>query len=65
MNLKKYIEEQKLTHSEFGKRIGKSQGYVTLLIHGKRRPSPSLALLIEQVTNKKVCKEELLWPKNN
>lgn len=69
MNLKDYINKHKITHTEFGKIIKRSQGYVTLLVNRKKRPSPDLAFEIERLTNGEVTLRELLYkteqPKEN
>lgn len=62
MNLRDFLKRNGLTHGGFGKTVGLSQGYVSLLVGGKRRPSPDIALRIEKATGGAVTKESLLWP---
>lgn len=62
MKLKDYLEKYKIGVSEFAEKAKLKQSYTSLLVNGKRRPSPEVALMIEQATNKKVTIRELLYP---
>lgn len=42
--------------------LGISESFLSLLLHGKRNPSPKMALQIEKATKGRVRREELVWP---
>lgn len=44
------------------KALNISSGYISLLKHGKRAPSPEMALKIEQISGGRIKKERLVWP---
>ena len=50
MNLKKYLEENKLTQSRFASLIGVSRFQVNSLVHGRKTPSFKSMKRIEKVT---------------
>ncbi|MCK4828582.1 helix-turn-helix domain-containing protein [bacterium] len=60
MRLKDYLKGK--DRKEFAEQIGTTKNYVNLLVCNSRRPSPELALKIEQATNGAVNKLELLYP---
>jgi DNA-binding transcriptional regulator YdaS (Cro superfamily) len=62
MTLKEYLEKKKIGISKFAQIAGLKQPYASLLVNQKRRPSPEMALRIEQATNGKVTTRELLYP---
>lgn len=63
MKLTEYIKRGK--RSDFADKIGTTKGYLDLLCAGYRRPSPELAVKIEEVTNGHVTVLELILPENN
>jgi len=60
MYLKDYLKSK--NRDEFAKLVGTTKNYINLLTCGSRRPSPKLALKIEQATNSEVTRMELLYP---
>jgi len=64
MELKWYCEKQKLRYKRLAELLGVTPSHVTQLINGKRRPSPELALKIEEVTQGAVTRMELLYPED-
>ena len=60
MTLKEYLKEK--DREDFALKIGTTKNYLNLLACGSRRPSPELALKIEQATGKQVTRLELLYP---
>jgi DNA-binding transcriptional regulator YdaS (Cro superfamily) len=60
MDLKKYFEDEPYgAKVEFAKHFGITPTWLSLLISGKRRPSPALAKWIERDTRKAVTAKEL------
>lgn len=49
-NLKEYMEHLKLKERELAEKLGISISYLNMLKNGQRRPSPELALKIENIT---------------
>jgi len=62
MKLEEYLKNNRITTSEFSAIALCGQPMVSLLCNGRRRPSPSLALRIEQATGGQVTRDELLFP---
>jgi DNA-binding transcriptional regulator YdaS (Cro superfamily) len=62
MELKNYLKKNGIKTIELAKVIGCQQSHVSLIANGKRKPSPELALAIEQATNGQVTRMELLYP---
>lgn len=62
MNLKQYCETNNLKLKELAKKLNLSAAFITQLVNGSRRPSPAVALKIEEETNGKVTRMELLYP---
>lgn len=62
MKLKDYLKENNITTSEFAALAGLTQGYISLVCNGKRRPSADVALRIKHASGKKVSVLELLYP---
>jgi len=62
MKLNEYLKNQKIGVSVFADRVGCSQSYISLLCYGRRRPSPDIAIKIEQATCGHVTLHELLFP---
>jgi len=62
MKLADYLKTNQEAPANFARRIGLSRSYISLLMSGKRTPSPEIALKIENATNGKVGRLELLYP---
>lgn len=54
MKLEMYLSDKNIKHSDFAEKLGVSQVTVTRYVNGKRTPSLSMALRIEDLTKKKV-----------
>ena len=63
MKLKNYLKYKNLTISRFAFEAKLKQPHLSLIINGSRRPSPELALKIEEATKGEVTVLELLFPK--
>lgn len=61
MKLEEYFERYCINITAFARKIGKSKTYLYRLMQGSI-PKASDALLIEEATDGKVAKEELLFP---
>jgi DNA-binding transcriptional regulator YdaS (Cro superfamily) len=59
MQLADYLKKHAISATRFAKQVGKSKSMMTLLLQGKRRPSPELAKEIERQTGGVVPKHEL------
>jgi len=60
MTLEQYFQHQRRgAKARFAQLLGITRTYASLLIAGKRRPSPQLAYLIETMTNQMVTRAEL------
>jgi transcriptional regulator with XRE-family HTH domain len=62
MLLDEYLFRMKIKQTEFAKKLEVSRVHLGEILRGRRRPSISLAKRIEETTNGKVSKEELLFP---
>jgi DNA-binding transcriptional regulator YdaS (Cro superfamily) len=62
MDIQEYLTTEDLSQIALARRLGVSKSTITLLMQGARRPSPSLALKIEQATGGAVTRMELLYP---
>jgi len=62
MQLNEYIVKNSLPQNELAERAGVKPAFLSLLVAGKRKPSPSTALRIEQATGGAVTRMELLYP---
>jgi DNA-binding transcriptional regulator YdaS (Cro superfamily) len=62
MDIQEYLQIENLNQITFARRLGVSKSTITLLMQGARRPSPTLALRIEQATGGAVTRMELLYP---
>jgi transcriptional regulator with XRE-family HTH domain len=62
MTLDEYLEKQapKLSHAEFGERIGVTQAAISRYLNGDRFPSPELIRKIQAATNDAVTANDLL-----
>ncbi len=58
--LKKYLKGK--SRESFAHDIGTTKNYVNLLVVRLRRPSPDLALRIEQATGGQVTRDMMLFP---
>lgn len=54
MELKKYLETKKISHTKFAEELGVSQATVTRYVNGNRKPSLRQAFKIQEMTNNKV-----------
>jgi DNA-binding transcriptional regulator YdaS (Cro superfamily) len=63
MELKLFLKGK--NRADFAEQIGTTRNYVNLLACRIRRPSPALALRIEEATGGEVSRMELLYPDNN
>jgi len=60
LSLKEYCFRYGIKHNAFAKMIGKTPTYISSMINRHRRPSVSLALEIEKLTDGKVTAHYLL-----
>jgi len=51
MNLKDYLQKNKITGYAFSREVGVSLSYMYRLIENQRRPSVKVAVMIEKATN--------------
>ncbi len=65
MNVKKYLDEKRLTYREFAEKLGVSAQYLQNIAYGKRKPSLDLAVKIEELSNGKLTPRDLLHFFNN
>ena len=62
MNLADYLKKYKLTHVDFGKKVGIKQPQVSRIVNSKGNPSPHLMKLIEEATKGEVTMQDLFNP---
>ncbi|MBF5060162.1 XRE family transcriptional regulator [Candidatus Neptunochlamydia vexilliferae] len=62
MLLKEYLETYGIKQTAFARRIGKSRHLIHLIVNKGHIPKGDVALLIEEATEGKVSKEEVLYP---
>lgn len=62
MKLKHWQQSKQFKNKHLADLFGVDQSYITYLLQGKRKPSPSLAERIEQATGGEVTRFELLYP---
>ncbi len=62
MQLKEYIKSKGIKISRLANQADCCQPMISMIINGIRRPSPNLALKIEQATGGAVTRDELLFP---
>jgi transcriptional regulator with XRE-family HTH domain len=60
-----FRRHQKLSQAELATMIGVSQGYIAHIENRRRRPSPDIAKLLEDMTHGKVSRQTLLYPKEH
>ena len=64
MNLKEYLKTNQMKLSIFAQKAGLKQPYASLIKNGHKRPSPDVALRIEEATGGVVSRMELLYPES-
>ncbi len=62
MELKEFLKDGRIRQNRFAEIIAISKNYLSEIVNKKRRPSPDLALRIEEATCGKVDRLELLYP---
>ena len=62
MKLSNFLSDNKITLADFATEVDCSESMLSLINSGNRRPSPDLALRIEQQTSGLVGRDELLFP---
>jgi len=62
MILKEWLKSQQMSITSFAEIVGIDYTYVSRLKNGERRPSPDVALRIEQATKGMVTRMDLLYP---
>jgi DNA-binding transcriptional regulator YdaS (Cro superfamily) len=60
MDLKQYLKGK--DRNNFATQLGTTKNYINLLVCRARRPSPDLALRIEEATGGAVSRMDLLYP---
>lgn len=65
MDVKKYLDEKRLTYREFAEKLGIRIQYLQSIAYGKRKPSLDLAVKIEELTNGELTPKDLLHYFNN
>ena len=63
MELREYLFRHRKTQKEMAEKLGVSVNHFSLIVRGERKPSVTLAIKIEEVTEGEVTKEELIFPK--
>jgi len=64
MKLDLWLFLNKITKKDFAIQLGVSRGHLQEIVSAKRTPSIKLAKKIEEITQGKVTKEELLFPED-
>lgn len=62
MKLDLWLFMNRITKKDFAARLNVSRGHLQEIVSGKRKPSVKLAKQIEELTQGKVSKEEVLFP---
>ena len=62
MKLSNFLSDNKITLADFAIEVDCSESMLSLINSGNRRPSPDLALRIEQATQGNTTRDELLFP---
>jgi len=62
MNLETVLKKENMSIASLAAKLDVHYTHVLRIIHGSRRPSPELALKIEQITNGAITRMELLYP---
>lgn len=63
MKLKKYLDNNKITITDFAKKIGIHRNNLSRIINGNHFPSRTVAYKIEKLTSGEVTAESLLFKK--
>lgn len=64
MDLDEYLWRNKISRTDFAAKIGISRSHLQQILSKKRNPSVKLAKKIEEITEEKVTKEEVLFPED-
>ena len=64
MNLKEYIEENRMSQEDFARAVGLSQPYISQLVSRDRIPSLKVAIKIETFTHGKVLTTDWIANRN-
>lgn len=64
MELKEYLNRNKIKVADFAKKVDCTQGYISLICAGKRKPGADIALKIQAATGNQVTIRELRYPNN-
>lgn len=65
MHLREYLFRAKINQTEFAKKVGVSRTHFSLIVLGRKRPSPELAKRIIDETGGRVTYDELFFPQNH
>lgn len=60
MTIKEYLETSGIRHKNWAEKCRISNGYLSMLINGHSKPSPSLALLMHILSDGKIDKDNPL-----
>ena len=63
-SLTKYLKDNDESQQCFAERVGIHQSTVSRILNNTFRPSPELALKIEQATGGQVTRMEILYPQS-
>ena len=64
MDLEEYLFRHRIKKSHFAIGLGIAPGHFYAILAKRRRPSVNLAIKIEEMTDGKVSKEEVLFPED-
>jgi len=64
VNLDEYLFKTKTSKKDFAEKLGISRGHLQHILSGIKNPSVKLAKKIEELTEGKVSKEEVLFPED-
>ena len=62
MKLNEYLNSEHISINSFAVELGVHYSHILRILSNARRPSPELALKIEQATGGQVSRMELLYP---
>jgi len=62
MKIIEYCKKNNITQQNFAFKMGITPAYLSQIIAGIRRPSPELAMRIENLTNYRITRDELVFP---
>ena len=60
-----YLKKNGIDQSTFASKVGCNQSHISLICKGARRPSPELALKIQEATGGRITVLALLYPTNS